>query len=64
MSKKTWTLNPKFSLQFKDYSQPAYLKITLAIADRNWKAKTKVNSLKISIKYIFINNLKRMQSEV
>lgn len=38
---KTWALNPKFTLNFNDIAQPAYLKITLAIADKNWKAVTK-----------------------
>lgn len=41
MSKKTWTQNPKFLLNFKD-NVPTTFKVTLAIAEKNWKAKTKV----------------------
>lgn len=34
---KTWPLNPKFVLTFGE-AAPSYLKITLTIADKNWKA--------------------------
>lgn len=37
-SKRTWTNNPKFLLQF---SEPIKIKITLCIAEKNWKSKTK-----------------------
>lgn len=36
----TWQQNPKFTLQFLE-SKPTKVKITLAIAEKNWKAKTK-----------------------
>ena len=41
MSKKTWTQNPKFVLNFIE-NVPTQFKVTLAIADKNWKAKIKV----------------------
>ena len=41
MSKRTWTLNPKFLVTFKDFSGSAKLKVTLMIAEKNWKSKTK-----------------------
>ena len=37
-SKKSWNSNPKFSLKFPE-NTPVNLKITLAIADKNWKSK-------------------------
>ena len=37
---KTWSLNPKFVLHFID-ALPQYLKITVNISDKNWKAQTK-----------------------
>ena len=50
-SRKTWTTNPKFNLQFKEDGQgPTWFKVTLQVADKNWKSKTarkmKVCSLK------------------
>ena len=39
---KTWSMNPKFLLQFDEGENNANLKITLAIAEKNWKSKTKV----------------------
>lgn len=36
----TWSQNPKFMLKFDNYANPAYLKITLAIAE--WKKKSKI----------------------
>ena len=36
-SKKSWNSNPKFSLKFPE-NTPVNLKITLAIADKNWKS--------------------------
>lgn len=41
MSKRTWTLNPKFLVTFKDCNGTAKLKVTLMIAEKNWKSKTK-----------------------
>ena len=41
MSKKTWTQNPKFFLNFKE-NLPTTFKVTISIAEKNWKAKTKV----------------------
>lgn len=38
-SNRTWTQNPKYLLQFKDITGTAYLKVTLRIAEKNWKAK-------------------------
>ncbi|EGR31206.1 hypothetical protein IMG5_115920 [Ichthyophthirius multifiliis] len=40
ISKKTWTQNPKFLLSFPE-NVPTNFKITLSIADKNWKAKIK-----------------------
>jgi hypothetical protein len=37
-SKRTWTMNPKYSLQFLE---PIHITITLCIAEKNWKSKTK-----------------------
>eukprot|EP01016_Furgasonia_blochmanni_P040857 TRINITY_DN5246_c0_g1_i5.p1 TRINITY_DN5246_c0_g1~~TRINITY_DN5246_c0_g1_i5.p1 ORF type:complete len:345 (+),score=100.44 TRINITY_DN5246_c0_g1_i5:69-1037(+) len=37
-SLRTWTQNPKFHLQFKEEGR-AHLRIHLAIAEKNWKAK-------------------------
>ncbi|CAD8158986.1 unnamed protein product [Paramecium octaurelia] len=37
-SKRTWTMNPKYSLQF---FEPIHITITLCIAEKNWKSKTK-----------------------
>ena len=45
MSKRTWTMNPKFLLQFKE-DGPVNLTITLCIAEKNWKSKTKVLNFK------------------
>ena len=42
ISKKTWSLNPKFHLQFKNLNGPIHLKITLTIAEKNWKIIAKV----------------------
>jgi len=42
-SKKTWATNPKYFLLFKEPAPPAVsVKITLVIAEKDWKAKTKV----------------------
>jgi len=37
--KRTWTSNPKFLLQFKEELPTVQFKITLQIAEKNWKAK-------------------------
>lgn len=38
---RTWSMNPKYLLTFKEeqmaYDEPISLKITLAIAEKNWK---------------------------
>lgn len=39
---KTWSLNPKFLLEFEEGVNNSNLKITLAIAEKNWKSKNKV----------------------
>lgn len=41
MSMRTWTINPKYLLKFDEEEDTATLKITLAIAEKNWKSKTK-----------------------
>lgn len=42
MSLRTWTNNPKYLLKFTNEEESsANLKITLAIAEKNWKSKTK-----------------------
>jgi len=41
VSMKTWTNNPKYLLKFDENESGAILKITLAIAEKNWKSKTK-----------------------
>lgn len=42
MSLRTWTNNPKYLLKFiNEEESSANLKITLAIAEKNWKSKTK-----------------------
>ena len=40
-SKRTWTQNPKFNLIFTDPVGPAWVKITLVIAEANWKGRIK-----------------------
>ena len=41
LSLRTWTMNPKFLLVFKE-DTPVKLQVTLCIAEKNWKSKTKV----------------------
>lgn len=41
MNKRTWTNNPKYLLKFDENETTANLKVTLAIAEKNWKSKTK-----------------------
>ena len=41
MNMRTWTINPKYLLKFQETENTANLKITLAIAEKNWKSKTK-----------------------
>ena len=40
-SKRTWTQNPKFNLIFTDPVGHAWVKITLVIAEANWKGRIK-----------------------
>ncbi len=44
-SKRTWTQNPKFTLNFNEAVGPGWIKTTLVIAESNWKAKIKVNNI-------------------
>ena len=39
---RTWTINPKFLMKFNDENEVmSNLKVTLAIAQKNWKKQTK-----------------------
>lgn len=52
-SKKTWTANPKFQLQFKEEGpSPVWFKITLQVADKNWKSKT---ARKMKVMFFLLN---------
>jgi len=51
-SKRTWTSNPKYLLQFKEEG-PVNLKVTLQVAEKNWKSKiAKLNKVVQSTKKI------------
>ena len=62
--KRTWTSNPKFLLQFKEPEGPLKFKITLQIAEKNWKAKIAKNNRVITSSltylihiYIYMNRI-------
>lgn len=40
LNMRTWTNNPKFLLKFAEGENTANLKVTLAIAQKNWKKNT------------------------
>ena len=64
LNKRTWTSNPKFFIQFKEPG-PIKVKLTLQVADKNWKSKiAKENKVQTASGMIGIYLLEKREGKI